>query len=645
LIAVLAAFTSEMYMPDQPRTTTRTDRLRDRLRYHLDNLLSRGTWAVLLFLGVVVFVVLLLSAVLLSVSNVALSSAEGGSFLEEFWQSMLRAIDPGTMADDVGWGTRLLALLITIFGILVAGTLIGLIASGVEQRVKQMQRGRSAVVESGHVVILGASDRIPIVVNQLTMANRKRRGNAIVVLAEQDPTDLSEAVRSVVTDTRGCRLVFRWGDPTRRSDLAMVGVQDARAVMVLADEDARGDAGVVKAVLAAGAELGGFDRIPIVAELTDGVTADSLTRACGGQVFTVVAAQAAAGITAFSLAEPGLTKVVEELLSFAGADIYIRPLGDLDGAQFGESVYHFSKARPIGRLRSNGDVEINPAPETRLGGGDSLVVIADDDSPILATNTTSDHPPFLDEPPPPLEARRRELHLLIIGWNALGPRLLDQIEHLAAPGSSVDVVYDSRLFAPDELNIPTSTELKATLTPTKSDTWSVAESHQMPNVDTVVLLGYRRGTSVEEADSRTLLTLMLLKRRLQSLDRAPPRIIAELLDVENVDLALLTGADDYVVSDAITSRLMTQLADQPERRAVLRELYGPTGSSIHLVGASELGLVGQCEWNEIVVAAYSSGLLAIGWRLAGPAGGDPVLNPDGSDRVVLADDDHVVVIG
>jgi hypothetical protein len=112
-----------------------------------------------------------------------------------------------------------------------------------------------------------------------------------------------------------------------------------------------------------------------------------------------------------------------------------------------------------------------------------------------------------------------------------------------------------------------------------------------------------------------------------------------------VDLALLTGADDYVVSDAITSRLMTQLADQPERRAVLQELYGRIGSSIHLVGAGELGLAHQCEWNEIVAAAYSSGLLAIGWRLASPSGSDPVLNPDGSDRVVLTDDDHVVVIG
>jgi len=269
------------------------------------------------------------------------------------------------------------------------------------------------------------ADGIPIVVNQLTMANQRRRGNAMVVLTKQDPTEVNEAVRSVVTDTRACRLVFRWGDPTRRSDLAMVGVEDARAIMVLSDEDARGDARVVKAVLAEGAELGAFDRIPIVAELTDSATAESLTRACGGQVFTIVASQAAASITAFSLAEPGLARVVEERLSFVGADI----------------------------------------------------------------------------------------------------------------------------------------------------------------------------------------------------------------------------ADDYVVSDAITSRLMTQLADQPERRAVVQELYGPTGSSIRLVGAAELELAGECEWNEIVGAAYTSGLLAIGWRLASAAGSAPVLNPDTSDRVYLTDTDRVVVIG
>ncbi len=148
--------------------------VRNRIRYRFDNLLSRGTWAALVFLGAVTLAALILSALLLALADVTFAGSEGSSLLEDFWQSMLRAIDPGTMVADVGWGTRLLALLVTVFGILVAGTLIGLIASGVEQRVDEMQRGRSVVVESGHVLILGTSARLPVIVNQLTLARLPR---------------------------------------------------------------------------------------------------------------------------------------------------------------------------------------------------------------------------------------------------------------------------------------------------------------------------------------------------------------------------------------------------------------------------------------------------------------------------------------
>jgi hypothetical protein len=73
----------------------------------------------------------------------------------------------------------------------------------------EMQRGRGVVVESGHTVVLGASDRLPIVVEQLVFANIGRRKSAIVVLSEREPAELSETVRSLVSDTKGTRLVFR----------------------------------------------------------------------------------------------------------------------------------------------------------------------------------------------------------------------------------------------------------------------------------------------------------------------------------------------------------------------------------------------------------------------------------------------------
>lgn len=617
--------------------------VRTRLRYHFDNLLTRGTWAVLLYLGVMTFVTLVVSAILLTLAGVTFAGSEGSSYAEDFWQSMLRAIDPGTMVADVAWGTRLLSLLVTIFGILVAGTLIGLIAAGVEQRVEEMQRGRSMVVESGHIVILGASNRLPVMVNQLTLAGGDRRAGAIVVLADREPKELSDDVRSFVTDTRGKRIVFRWGDPTRRSDLRMVRIDKARTIIVLAAEDAEGDAGVVKATLAVGAELGGFDRVTTVVELTDPNAAVSLAEACGGQIHHFVPLQAIARITAMTLGEPGLHQVVEELLDFRGADIYVRPIGHLSGSSFGEAVRCFAKARAIGRMRPDGTVELNPSANTVLAHDDRLIVIADDDEETLALRGSLPDRPMPTAGSAPLAADRRHERLLIVGWSALGAEFVHYLNQVVAPGSSVEVIYDSRLFEADEILLASTDELPIKVTASRADIWQ-PNDELLSDITSVVFLGYRRDTSPERADSRTLLNVMLLRRALEQ-RLEPPRIVAELVNADNVDLAKMTGADDFLVSDAIASRFIAQLADQPERRPVLLTLYGPEGPSVHLAEAATLGIAGERSWEEIVDTVYTGGLIAIGWRRASSSGGELALNPHCSERIALDDDDLIVVIG
>lgn len=147
-----------------------------------------------------------------------------------------------------------------------------------------------------------------------------------------------------------------------------------RAVIVLADDT------VVRAVLATGAELGRFDRMPIVAEMSEPAAAESLLRACDGAIHTVVSSLSVARITAFALREPGLNRVVEELLDFRGCGVHIRPVGGLAGASFGDCVFRFTNARPIGRVRPDGDVERNPNPATRLREDEQLIIVADDAS-------------------------------------------------------------------------------------------------------------------------------------------------------------------------------------------------------------------------------------------------------------------------
>ena len=85
-------------------------------------------------------------------------------------------VDGGSFAGDGSLGDPARrASTVTLAGIFLAGSLIGLIASGVDQQIEELRKGRSAVIESDHTLILGWSARVPAVVSELVIANASRK--------------------------------------------------------------------------------------------------------------------------------------------------------------------------------------------------------------------------------------------------------------------------------------------------------------------------------------------------------------------------------------------------------------------------------------------------------------------------------------
>ncbi len=464
------------------------------------------------------------------------------------------------------------------------------------------------------------------------------------MLCDNDPTEVAERVRLEVPDLQGTRLVVRRGDPTSTAALSIAAVRQARAVVVLGEDDDPRDGRAVMSTLVAGTAIGGFDRIPIVVDADDLTTADHLVQACGPGVHPVVAGQTVARTMAFALRQPGLNQVVAELLDLRGADIHIRDLDDLSGVRFGDSIRWFVNARPIGRLRSDGQPEINPPPSTVLEPGDRLVLLANDARPpqrMAAPSPNSVRPP--DEGPENLDGGRREEHVLIIGWNRLGAQLLVELDGFCTPQSTCTIVYDTSILDGGEVEIPKLSGLDVTTDPFGT-AWPL-ELDAMRNITAIVLLGYGDVLSAGEADSRTLLNLMALRRQFASSAGDRPRVIVELQESESVDVAQLSGADDYVVSSGIASRVIAQLAEQPERRAALLSLYAQEGPSIWLVPGSRYGIGGVVLWEDVVSSVYATGALAIGWRQTTDTGVRLRLNPLLTERARIDDDDQIVVIG
>ena len=400
------------------------------MRYRFDNTISRGTLPVIGYLALLTFALVFGAALILTITDTVVTGAGSSGFAEDFWQSLLRILDPGTFGGDNGWFLRVVMLIVTLFGISIAAVLIGLIASGIEQRIEMLRRGRSAVLESGHTLILGFSPRIYTVVSEICVANENQRKPSIVVLATMEKQEIEEDLASRVTDTKNTHVVCRSGDPASIGDLERGNAAEARSIIVLGGDDPEADAAVVKSVLAAMHVVPDAD-VPIVAELTDAETARALQEACGSRVLTVRAAEVIARITAQACRQSGLSAVCQELLDFDGDEIYFQPAPELVGRSFGDALLAYDTSSVIGLRHADSTVAVNPPMDTLLVDGDAVIAISEDDDTVVFSGVR-------DVAPASVAGNgKHEAHpeqLLIVGWNSLGPVVLKELDQFVPTG-------------------------------------------------------------------------------------------------------------------------------------------------------------------------------------------------------------------
>ena len=65
------------------------------------------------------------------------------------------------------------------------------------------------MLESGHTLILGWSDKMLNMIDQLCLANESAGGKAIVILAERDKQDMEEDIHKHTYNLRGSRVLCR----------------------------------------------------------------------------------------------------------------------------------------------------------------------------------------------------------------------------------------------------------------------------------------------------------------------------------------------------------------------------------------------------------------------------------------------------
>jgi voltage-gated potassium channel Kch len=358
----------------------------EKFNYWFDNYMSRGTLALILGLGVVSLLLIFFAAAIVTLggSLVHPEDAEGITFLEAFWASLMRTLDPGTMGGDIGWGFRLVMLFVTLGGIFIVSALIGVLNTGLEGQLERLQKGRSRVLEDGHTLILGWSPQIFMIISELMVANENQRRARIVVLADRDKVEMEEEIRERIEIRGNTRVICRTGNPIDLNDLEIGSPHTARSIIVLPPETDEPDSYVIKTVLALTNNPNRrAEPYSIVTQIRDTRNLE-VVRMVGAndQVLPLLTGDLIARVIAQTSRQSGLSVVYTELMNFGGDEIYFKLEPGLSGKMFGEALQAYEDSAVMGICRTDGSMMLNPPMETRLEPGDQVFALSEDDDTI-----------------------------------------------------------------------------------------------------------------------------------------------------------------------------------------------------------------------------------------------------------------------
>lgn len=619
---------------------------RERFRYWFDGVMSKGTVALVGLLALVTAVLVLLVAVVVEVLRLEPGDPASAApdFGEVLWGNLMRAIDSGTMSGDTGWPFRIAMLVVTLGGIVVVASLIGIISSGFDAKVADLRKGRSRVLERDHTLILGWNSKVFQIVSELRIANESRRRPVIVILADRDKVEMEDELRARLPGRSKTRIVCRTGDPVDPVDLRLGSPNDARSIVILAPDGASDpDSAVIKTALAL-TNSPGRKRSPfhIVGEIQEADNLEAARLVGRDEAEWVLAGDVISRITVQSCRQSGLSAVYTELLDFDGDELYFTDAPELHGRTYFETQLAFPASTVVGVVR-DGDVLVNPPADTRFGAGDQLIVIAEDDSTIaVGAPGTPDGTLVVDAPLPPVGAERT----LVLGYNAGLGNMLRELADYVAPGSEVVVVADEAVQVP-ELARPGG----LTVSLRRGDTASrrVLEALDVPSFDHVIVLAYKDDFDAHRADSKTLVTLLHLR---EMADRAGRdfAVVSEMLDDANRQLAEITKADDFIVSDKLISLMLAQTSENKQLVDVFGVLFSSEGSEVYLRPASSYVRAGaEADFYTVLEAARRKGETAIGYRLAAKAGDSGSrygvrVNPPKQEVLRFAPEDRIIVL-
>lgn len=628
---------------------------RAKLHYRVDEFIGGGAGKQLAFLAFLTIGLVLGFTAIGVVLQLGVEEGFSGNFLERVYETAWfyfgRVIDAGTFTADSGIVNRVVSTTVSILGVIVAGLLISALAGNFQERLESIRRGGADVMEDDHFLILGWSEKIYSVLDQLSEAYAQKGKIVCVVMAEKDKVEMEEALYDHVKYQERIKIVVRSGSSTSLGDLEKVSFAQAQAVVVLVDqadvEDPdKADARVMKTLMAVFNHPESRARkepLRVTAEVMQSHNQELAVIASNGHAKVVKTNEMISKIILQTARIPGLSLVYDELLRFEGNEIHFKKFPQLTGKRFGDILLDFPNACVVGVAKSDGSGHTLNPPADHVIGADEEILLLAQDSNIPQRNYVG---PLNPAQFPPIEsgAKKPVEHLLILGWNPKIFPILKEFDDYVAEGSTVTLV-----------NSLTEEERMAQIADHCGELGTIAVRHLVgqftsralmdelnpQNYPNVMVLGDAvEAKDAESADTRAIIALLLLRDARRRSSLAPnQRVCSEILEPKNRELAATTQINDIVISNEMVSMVLAQITYEPRVQAVLEDLLKSEGSEVYLKPLQFYCPPEQpVTWEYLLLAAKARGELALGIQIYEDAPDKKyglVLNPENRQTAIL----------
>jgi len=623
-----------------------------RLGYQFDNLMSRGTPAMIGMLFVLSLIVVFIAGAVISITGFVQEGESGRlSFGEAAWESLMRTLDSGTMGGDTGMGFRLVMLFVTLGGIFVVSALIGVLNNAIEGQMERLRKGRSRVLESNHTLVLGWSAQIFTILNELMAANENQNNARIVVLADKDKVEMEDEIRERVHVRGKTRIICRSGGPIDPNDIEITSPHAAKSIIVLPPENKDPDIDVIKTVLAITNNPNRrAEPYHIVTQIRDAKNMNVLKMVgVNDNVQAILTGDLIARVVAQTSRQSGLSVVYTELMDFGGDEIYFKHEPGLAGKTLGEALLAYEDSCLMGLRKADGRILLGPAMDSRIESDDQIFALSADDDTLRLSGLglIPIDEALIRSTAKPLSPKPEKC--LILGWNRSGTTIVHELDHYVAKGSQVTVVAD--VFNIEKQIRTQGGKLqnqKLVVQEGETTDRDLLNGLHVEEYDHVIVLAYST-LEPQEADAKTLVTLLHL-RDMSEKDETPFSIVSEMLDLRNRELAEATQVDDFIVSEHLVSLMMAQLSENAELFNVFTDIFDPEGAEIYLKPVDAYVATGEpVNFYTMVEAAGRRGETTLGYRTtseasdAGKSYGVHT-NPKKSEKVTFSPGDKVIVI-